>query len=270
MFCVAEVKISDVFWREDRDFMWADGCYFDIQDTRNLQINPNVRRDDCALLCLKNPECSHFSWTVDFPFPNSLCYLKKGQLIENNQTISHGGARCGFITNRVWFADDNNVMWRYNCDFSGQGIQTIPEVTGATCRQKCLENSFCDAFTWSNENRKMMCYLKRGNSPDNKPTDGLDKAECGYIPGGRPWIQDGNVFWKDNCDFEADYRISIGGSNYNSALRCVQKCAKSSGCTHIRYEKKNKGCHFRKGKGSDVKRAYNTDYACGYVAGNDF
>jgi len=252
---------NNVKWRYNCDFSGQG-----IQDSQGLLLAiPNiVTQEDCGQKCLDSSLCDHFTWSSK----ENICYLKRGDW-PNNTPTTLADSQCGFIEGGRPWNQNGDLFWLDNCDFSGQDYKIIENFEKANCSQKCLDDPFCDHFTWKNADNKVACNLKHGVWPGNKAT-ALDNAQCGYIPGERPWIQDGNVFWKDNCNFEADYRISIGGSNYNSALRCVQECAKSSGCTHIRYEKKNKGCQFRKGSGSEVKRAYNTDYACGYVAGNNF
>ena len=68
-------------------FTWAPGCefrgnYFRNETTRVLVTN------QCIYKCSVNPECTHFTWSIQPPYAEGLCMMQKGAVTLNDAFVS--------------------------------------------------------------------------------------------------------------------------------------------------------------------------------------
>lgn len=84
-------------------------CYFDggskIDSNDGLITNNDKADDECALSCMKNIECTHYS------YQNGTCYLKNATSLTDRVPVKVKDGRCSYISERL--KKINNAKIRY-------------------------------------------------------------------------------------------------------------------------------------------------------------
>ena len=91
-FLAIVVCVSARDWEYGKNclYNWAGNCEFEMNDSEVKISLP----EDCALLCLTNIECSHFTWSMQ-----KGCAMKYSPVaLQDSDSV---GSTCGFIIDRT-------------------------------------------------------------------------------------------------------------------------------------------------------------------------
>ncbi len=100
------MNLDKIDWKTDKktNITWAMYCDFDDNDFENITLPSS----QCGLTCLKNVECTHFSW--DNYKGRSTCWMKNGLVSEQNAffkyQIDDGKSQiCGIVSSKLFVFD---------------------------------------------------------------------------------------------------------------------------------------------------------------------
>lgn len=156
-------------------------------------------------------------------------------------------------------------LWADGCDFAGKDINAAnpPKTKKEDCGTTCLNNPNCDYFSWDTSRN---CWHKKWTGTGATAKTG---ARCGYIPGrswtSDGWTLDGDVTWKDNCDFKGqDLQETTNPSLKTSLQECGKTCYNHIKCDHFTWTAGDKKCVL-KSQWDRSNPTSSTNAKCGYV-----
>jgi len=163
---------------------------------------------------------------------------------------------------------DGQVTWTDDCAYPGQDLDGTPSrniIKKEDCGNICLGNSRCDHFTW---NTDKTCWLKNKWTGRSGKKDKVG-SRCGYITSrswtADGWTVDGDVTWKDNCDFKGqDLQETTNPALKNSIQECGKACNDHTQCDHFTWTPVDKKCNM-KIKWDRKNPTSPANAKCGYV-----
>ncbi|KAH9183057.1 hypothetical protein AeNC1_014969 [Aphanomyces euteiches] len=182
----------------------------------NIGTTQRVSADLCCDDCKATPLCQLFVWY------QGVCYLKSAK---GTQTYTDG-ATAGFVpaTGPTCGAVESNT------DYPGKDLYTARASDVGACCKTCINESACNAYTWSQDGS---CYLKsaRGGASTNSGATSARVNKCSAIEQGVDYI--GN---------------DLSSATASSVDDCCALCRNTNGCKAYTY---GYGvCYFKTGKGA--------------------
>lgn len=243
---------------------WRNGCDFDdlkVIDSKKFNTTVAVCREECSKLDM----CNHFS------HDGTACYLMFNfELAQPTTEDDKKGWTCGYVPNRIWehsINGDRRILLRKVCTFpsvSINGTDVISASSFNSCRNACLDDHQCNAFSYDKDERKciiphktiefesnvtLSCFteLLSSRSPSYSRS-----SDCAVITS-RNWKSEvtrqrnggsSTFLYQNDCDFTKGNEIE--NSDQKSYNDCAVHCFDmTTRCTHFTYQEQNGICNLR-------------------------
>ena len=266
--------------------MWRNNCDFEdlkvIADGKKCNTTMAVCREECVNLDM----CNHFSHDGTDCYP-----MFNFELAQPTTEGDKKGWTCGYVPNRIWEHSngDKRILQRKVCTFTSLSTNgtdvTSNESSFNSCRNACLEDHQCNAFSYDKDERKCVKPHKASEFKTNfklsyfnellqsrSPTYSWS-SECVVIPT-RNWKtevihhrsnNDDSILYQNDCDFTKgnDIANSMDQKSYSD---CASHCFSMPRCTHFTYQEQNGICNLRNAPVlTDRVAVKGGDRICGYI-----
>jgi len=254
-----------IHWQSGyNEIVWRNDCPFSSGDNKDVaELEGTTSAEDCGKQCLNHPTCNHFNYyrQNESLIQNAVCNLKNwiGDVMMDPSTElgSSKGPRCGFIPMRIWqkSLDDNRILVRSNCSFpsSTNGRDVIRyEKSFISCRNACLDDHRCNAFSYDREDSKCVMPHQRSEYESHlgpleindlfrlhPPTVSLSGgADCAVVSTRNSRTKSELGIRKNDCDFALPFETKFN----MTADDCELQCFTATTCNYFSHDGTN--CFF--------------------------